>query len=106
MVYMIPVIIELFIEAPDGRKYALYREYNRIERLATSFSWIRPESSPIRKLLMNGWYSFPNAWIVERRKRKKDELRHVQLNEILTKGFCIVHKGKTFIMPLGNFDHD
>ena len=100
---MIPVTTELFVQTVNGQKYVVCRKFRLIERLADSFGWIRPKNSPFFNFLTDRTYSYPDAWIVN---QAPENLYHVPVNELQTKGFCIEHNNKHYIMPLGNFDHD
>lgn len=99
---MVPITTELFMEAENGEKYVLCRRFERKLRVASNYSWIRPKET-IYKLLTNGQYSFPNAWIVG---EPLDQLFHVPLKLLLTKGLYVEHNKQKYTMPLGNFNHD
>ena len=105
---MIPVTTELFVEAENGEKYVLCRKFERRKELALTFHWIRPKQTT-HQLLNDKRFSFPGAWTVN---EPLNQLFHVPLNQILTKGLYVEHyimhekETRNFTMPMGNFDHN
>lgn len=77
-------------------------------KLALTFHWIRPKLTTY-KLLNAKRFSFPGAWTVN---KPLNQLFHVPLNQILTKGLYVEHyimhekETRNFTMPMGNFDHN
>ena len=84
---MIPATTELFVEAENGGKYVLFRKFERRKELAMTFHWIQPKLTTF-DFLNDKRFSFKGAWTVN---KQLNQLFHVTLNQILTKGLYVEH---------------